>query len=50
MTIGFAIVPVAVINIGAVILSVWPEATLKVTPPVPTPWVLSAVTAAEIVA
>ena len=49
-TIGFARVPVPVIAILADRVSVYPADTLKVTPPLPTPCVLRADTAAEMVA
>ena len=49
-TTGLEEVPVAVKRIGAVMLSVWSAATLKVTPPLPTPAELSAAIADSIVA
>ena len=51
-TIGLADVPVAVIKPerAVVKVSVYPAATLNVTPPVPTPWVFRSVMAAAMVA
>lgn len=47
-TIALPEVPVAVMMIGAIMLSVYPAAKLNVTPPVPKLWAFKLVTAAEI--